>query len=125
MIKRATLFFALSFTLVTVLSISSFIMVMTFDYQDTDNSTEIVSQQAENQQQEYWTEKRMEEAKPAPMATVSNIDKYKKIVEGSLPMLIILFIIFTFAFTLINMRKVKLLEKQNKEIIELLNRFDR
>ena len=117
------MFFTLFFVLVTVLIISSSILIMVFDYQDMGNSVEIKSQQ-EEQPSEYWTKERMEEAEPQPMPTVSEIDKLKELVRDTLPILIILFIILTAVLTLMNTRKIKLLEKQNKNILNELSNVD-
>ena len=93
---------------------------MIFDYQDMSDHVEIDSQQ-EEQSSEYWTKERMQEAEPLPMPTVSKTDELKELVTQTLPILIILFIIFTTVFTLMNMRKIKLLEKQNKAILNALS----
>jgi|SRR5690625_1407874 len=119
-IKNIFVFFISVYGLVTFLSISSIILVMLFDYEYVDNHAEAESQQGE-QTSEYWTKERMEEAEPQPMPTVSKIDELKELVTGTLPILIILFIIFTTVFTLMIMRKIKLLEIQNKDILNALS----
>src|SRR5690625_3060107 len=94
------MFLTFIFGLVTVLIISSLIIIMISGYQDMDNYVEIESQQ-EEQPSEYWTNKRMEEAEPQPMPTLSKIDKLKEFVRDTLPILIISFIILTAIFALL------------------------
>ena len=119
-IKKIFVFFINVYGLVTFLSISSILLVMIFDYEYVDSHVEAESQQGE-QPSEYWTKERMEEAEPQPMPTVSKTDELKKFVTDTLPVLVILFIIFTAVFILMIMRKITLLEKQNKDIVNALS----
>ncbi len=120
-IKRTSMFFTLFFVLITVLIISSLILIMVFDYQDMDNYMdnyiETESQQAGKPSSEYWTKERMQEAEPQTFPTVNKKDKLKEFISDTLPIQIILFIILTVFLTLINMRKIKLLEKQIENIL--------
>jgi cell division protein FtsL len=116
-----------AFTLVTVLCIGGLIMTMIFDDHDTNKfsseNSGIISEQDKDIKQDYWTKKRMEEAKPEEMPTVNTFkDKLEKIVGVSLPIFIMFFIIFSFSFTLINSKRIKLIEKENKEIISELTK---
>jgi len=119
-IRRTTLFFTMLFACITVFTVISLIMGMIFANNEADNVNEIVSQQEEKSGQTYWTEERMQDAEPAPMPPDSNTYLFKAWILNFLPVFIILFILLTFAFTFMNVRKITHLEQQNKEILNRL-----
>jgi len=84
---------------------------MFIDHQEMDSYEEIESQQDESAN-DYWTRKRMQEAEPQSMPTVSTIDKVKALVSSMLPIMIILWICLTTILIIRNKKKIKLLEQQ-------------
>lgn len=111
------------YVLVTALTISSLILIMISDYQNMDNTVTQYEDQIESQQDgkpanEYWTKERMQEAEPEPMPTVSILDILKELIIDGFPVLGILFIILTAFLTLTNVSKIKLIEKQNENILK-------
>lgn len=122
-IKRTYMFFAVAFVLVTVLTILSIIMVMICNQKDMDGYTEIESQE-DMQSSDYWTKERMEDAELLPMPVVSKTEYLKEIVKNSLSILIMLFMIFTSVFILMNIKKIKTLEKQNDELLNKLSNLE-
>lgn len=84
---------------------------MFVNHQDMDSYVEIESQQDESTN-DYWTKKRMQEAEPQSMPTVSTLDKVKALVSNLLPIMIILWICLTTILIIGNKRKIRLLEQQ-------------
>lgn len=89
--------------------------------QDGDHDSEVITQQAENQQQEYWTKERMQSAEPQSMPTMNRTETFKKLLIDNFPIWMMLFIICTFTLMFILLKKSSTLEKQYKDVLDQLS----